>query len=505
MEPLTLLALAAAAGFVFVKLTRTTTRNEEAQQDELTYSRDLVSRAKRCSDSDFDLSAIEVLPEYLLAKKLVESDFPLLFVTGGAGTGKSTFVKWLVHQFSGKVLLAAPTGIAAINIGGTTLHSLFKLPPAWITRADIRELRDQSVIKEAEVLLIEEISMVNANLLDGVSGRLRASRGIDKPFGGLPVIMIGDMFQLPPVVSSKTRPLFERIYGSAKFYNARSLLDTTYYAIELKKTYRQSDQAFVDLLVKIREGVDIGETISQLNINCTITDQPPRGAVWLSPRKAEVDRRNSAELEKLNGARREFHGTIIGRFKTDRLPSPLKLEIKPGAQVMFTKNDIEKRWVNGTVGIVERIYPNRIVVELINSNLIVEVQRVKWPDFEYRWNSSTCEIDREEVGSYTQYPLMLAWAMTIHKSQGRTIEKVHVDLGRGAFATGQTYVALSRCRSLEGLSMARPLKISDILVDAESKDFYDKLRTKIKQLPPASLMEKLGLLLDGALLDTDNG
>lgn len=492
MDPITLLALAVAAGFVFRKGSSQAKDNNETNRRELTYSKDIVARATRTKrNADYDLSTVEVLPEYKLVQKLVRQQFPLIFVTGGAGTGKSTFVKWLLNEFDGSVLLGAPTAIAAINIEGKTLHSLCQLPPAWIVKKDIKEAPRRREIKEAKLLIIDEISMVTANLLDGVSAFFRLNRGVDKPFGGLPVIMVGDMFQLPPVVNDETRDLFERIYGSAKFYNAKCLSATTYYAVELNKTFRQTDQRFVDVLTKIREGVDVANSIATLNSECSITCAPPTGAVWLSPRNVEVDGRNLAELRKINAPSRMYRGQLEGQFKSDRLPSPLELVLKCGAQVMFTKNDTLKRWINGTVGIVKSLDDDNVVVELADTQKLVDVGRAKWQDYKYHWNSSTSEIERNENGSYIQFPLVLAWAITIHKSQGRTIEKVHLDLGAGAFETGQTYVALSRCRSISGLSMTRPLVDGDIRIDHESKAFYDDLRAIIRKLPPDALMRKL--------------
>lgn len=495
MDPFTILALVAAAGFIFGKSSSQTKANNESKPRELTYSHDIVAGAKavRHDKVAADVAAIEVLPEYELVRKLVKQQFPLIFVTGGAGTGKSTFVRWLLNEFDGSVLLGAPTAMAAINIDGKTLHSLCQLPPAWIVRKDIKEVPRRREIKEAKLLIIDEISMVTANLLDGVSAFFRLNRGVDKPFGGMPVIMVGDMFQLPPVVNDETKDLFERIYGSAKFYNARCLSATTYYAVELKKTFRQVDQSFVDMLTKIREGVDLAPTLADFNAACVITDSPPTGAVWLSPRNAEVDHKNLAELRKIDSTPKMYRGQLTGQFRSRSLPSPIELVLKIGAQVMFTKNDSLKRWINGTVGVIVDVMDENIVVELAESQTRVDVGRTKWGEYQYRWDSSTSEIDRIELGSYTQFPLVLAWAITIHKSQGRTIEKVHLELGAGAFETGQTYVALSRCRSIDGLTMTRPLQSTDIRIDHESKAFYDNLRSIIKKLPPDELMKKLAV------------
>ena len=248
MEPLILLGLAAAAGFIFNKLSSQSDENNETNRRELTYSKDIVTRAKRYKKAEYDISYIDVLPEYELVQQLVLSEFPIVFITGGAGTGKSTFIRWMMNEFDGSVLLGAPTAMAAVNIEGKTLHSLCQLPPAWIVKKDIKRTPRRREIKEAKLLIIDEVSMVTANLLDGVSAFFRLNREVDKPFGGLPIIIVGDMFQLPPVVNHASRDLFERIYGSPKFYNAKSLRESTYYAVELKRTYRQTEQGFVDLL-----------------------------------------------------------------------------------------------------------------------------------------------------------------------------------------------------------------------------------------------------------------
>ena len=488
MDPFTLLALASAAGFVFNKMSASPGREERR---EFTFSKDLVARIEPDNTSEFDISTIDVLPEYKLVKTLVEHKFPIVFITGGAGTGKSTFVRWALNEFAGSVLLGAPTAMAAVNIGGKTLHSLFHLPPRWIVKDDIKAFPRLHEFKEAKLLIIDEISMVTSNLLDGVSAFLRLNRNTNKPFGGLPVIMVGDMFQLPPVVHTKLIPYYEKFYGSAKFYNARCLQNSTYYAVELNRTYRQSDQDFVDILTRIREGIDLDQTLARLNSGCTITNSPPAGAVWLSPRNAEVQVRNLREFDKLSTGSRTYYATTKGDFQGVRLPSPRQLELKCGTQVMFTKNDAGQRWISGTVGTVQRMLKDKIFVQLADSSKVVDVGRTQWTEYQYSWNRRSKAIERFETGSFHQFPLILSWATTIHKSQGKTIENVHLDLGRGSFETGQTYVALSRCRSLQGLTMSRPLTVADILVDRESKNFYDSLRNIMEKLPPEEMIRRL--------------
>lgn len=496
MEPFSpLVALASAAGFVFKKMSGPE-KNKKGRFGKFLSRRSKIEPGQlQKIGTGIDLDEIEELPDYLFIKKLVDAQFPIVFVTGGAGTGKSTFINWLMHHYSGNVLLAAPTAIAASNIDGKTLHSLFQLPLQWITQKGIKSAPYRSDIKNARLLIIDEISMVNANLLDGVSAFLRKNRGVDKPFGGLPVIMVGDLFQLPPVVKPGLVGFYEKFYaGKTKFYAARSLTETsiTYYSVELNQTFRQADKLFVDVLADIREGRNVGNALEVINSRCQITTTPPKGAVWLAPRRSEVESANRAELNKIRGRLFRFQGKVTGDFRgtEDSFPSPMSLELKVGSQVMFTRNDPGKRWVNGTVGTVVDI-GETISVRTQPKDTVVEVARVSWPNFRYVWNKANKMIEKQETGSYSQFPLIHAWAITIHKSQGKTLEKVHLDLGRGAFAFGQTYVALSRCRELGGLSISRPLNVSDIKVDRDSQIFNDHLHDLMEKLPQEKMLEAI--------------
>lgn len=495
MDPITLIALASAAGFVFKKITGSENRKPE-KLSKLLPRRSKISPGKlTTSGLGVGIDEIEELPEYNFVKKMIEARFPIVFVTGGAGTGKSTFINWLMHYYSGNVLLAAPTAIAANNIDGKTLHSLFQLPLQWITQNAIKNAPYRADIKHAKLLIIDEISMVNANILDGISGFLRKNRRVDKPFGGLTVIMVGDLFQLPPVVPPGLRPFFDQHYrGKTKFYAARSLVETsiTYYAVELTKTFRQTDRVFVNYLSDLREGRNIEESLRNINSSCTITNNPPQGAVWLSPRRSEVENTNTSRLQKLPGKLYQFQANFQGDFRSSdaTLPSPRSLEVKIGAQVMFTKNDHLKRWVNGTIGIIDSI-GQEIIIKTMPYGKKVKVSRVKWSNFQYKWNTSTQTIEKIEIGNFQQYPLILAWAITIHKSQGKTLEKVHLDLGKGTFAFGQTYVALSRCREMKGLTLSRPLTVNDIKVDRDTQIFSDHLHDLMEKLPKEKMLEAL--------------
>lgn len=416
---------------------------------------------------------IEVLPGYLEVKELIEKSFPMILVTGGAGTGKSTFIRWLDSEFKGQTLICAPTGIAALTVQGSTIHRLCKFPPSWIVDGDIQ--RDpKSLAKHAKILIIDEISMVNANLLDSVNKFFQLNRDNKKPFGGICVVMVGDLFQLPPIVTEATRKLFESLYESPKFFSADALTQSEFYAVELTKAFRQVDQEFVDLLSKIREGRNLSTAIKTLNSTCKITENPSPGTITLSPRHADIDRVNSERLKKLAGGIKVFNGVLTGRFSEKQVPVPNKIELKVGAQVMIAKNG--KNYVNGDVATVTAIFADRVKVMLTDRKEVVEVPISVWQQFEYKFNEKTKEIERVISGSYSQLPVVLAWAMTIHKSQGLTLSSVHLDLGKGAFETGQTYVALSRCRSLKTLSMARPIRSEDILVDPQAVAFYKEIR-----------------------------
>lgn len=418
--------------------------------------------------------SIEVLPEYRKAKTLINEGIPIIFVTGGAGTGKSTFIRWLVSEFDGRVLLTAPTGLAAINIGGVTLHRLCKLPNSWILPTDIKKV-PQSPATVAKVLVIDEISMVNANVLDSVDSFLRLNRNSSKPFGGITVVAVGDMFQLPPVVEDSVRSLFEEQYFSSKFFAAHAVSNEVYAPIELTRVFRQSDSKFVNILSRIREGRELRAAINELNAACLITTEPPEGAVWLCPRNSEAEAINANRLSSIDNKTWTFVGELEGKFSEKSLPVPHRITLKVGAQVMLRFNF--GHYVNGDIATVIHLDDDYVVVQMKRDGREAQIDRVTWEQYEYVKNPVTGRIDRKTIGRYSQLPLTLAWAMTIHKSQGMTLDRVHLDLGRGSFADGQTYVALSRCRALNTLSMSRPLQIDDIHTDLEATRFYAQIRS----------------------------
>ena len=419
------------------------------------------------------LPDIEVTAEYLEIKQLINEKHKLIFVTGGAGTGKSTFVKWIEKEYSGKVAIAAPTGIAALTVSGMTIHRLCKFPPAWIVDADIK-IDPKSVIPKIEILIIDEISMVNANLLDAIDKFCKMQRKNTEPFGGLTIIMVGDLFQLPPVVTDTTKPLFQREYDSAKFFAANCVSTMAPSGVELSSPFRQKDETLIRLLANIREGIDLEKTVDEFNSLCEITKEAPIGAVHLAPRNRDVEAINTVELNKLPAPQFTFESKLVGRFSEKQLPAPETVVIRKGAQVVMLCNS--KEWVNGNVGVITKANGQSVEVKLLETGKTVEVKPYVWKNYEYTYNEKEKRVERLEVGSFTQLPVSLAWAMTIHKSQGLTLDKVHLNLSGGAFETGQTYVALSRSRSISAITMARKLSVSDVLVDLEAVYFYRAIR-----------------------------
>ena len=421
------------------------------------------------------MEEIQVTPEYEEIKKLIDENNKLIFVTGGAGTGKSTFIKWIESIYAGKVAIAAPTGIAALTVSGVTIHRLCKFPPAWIVDADIN-IDPKSIIPKIDILIIDEISMVNANLLDGIDKFCKLHRKDKKkePFGGLTVIMVGDLFQLPPVVTQTTKPLFSREYHSAKFFSAHALTESSPSGVELSSPFRQKDEQLIRLLANIREGIDLRSTIDEFNAKCEMTNTPPVGAVHLAPRNKDVELINNRELKKLSPPETTFNSTLSGKFSERQLPAPAEITLRVGAQVVLLNNS--KEWVNGNVGIVTALGSDKVSVKIVDSGKTVEVRSFEWKNYDYKYDETEKKVVRQVIGTFTQIPVSLAWAMTIHKSQGLTLDKVHLDLGSGAFETGQTYVALSRTRSMQAITLARGLSLNDVLVDKEAVEFYKAIR-----------------------------
>ena len=406
------------------------------------------------------------------ALEIIEDLRGCVFVTGRAGTGKSTFLRHFCANTQKKVVIVAPTGVAALNIGGQTIHSFFQLPTGIISPGDVKSSRFASVIQQMEVLVVDEVSMARSDILAAVDTSLRMHRTCDLPFGGVTVVLCGDLFQLPPVVRENEEDILEEVYGGPYFFTASAFREVPPLLIELSHVYRQCDEEFITLLNEIREGWMSERTLGILNARVGREE----GEIILTATNAVAAQRNCEGLAKLKSQPRTYHADVWGTFDTSIFPTEGELTLKAGARVMLVRNDPMGRWVNGTLGyVVELGGEEGVVVDVDGVQHVVG--RTSWDNIRYRYDSAQRRIVAEVVGSFTQYPLRLAWAVTIHKSQGQTFQRVHVDIGRGAFAHGQVYVALSRCRTLGGLTLERSLTKRDLVFDRRIYGYREVFRS----------------------------
>ena len=429
--------------------------------------------------------------EWQQALQIIQYTRRSLFLTGKAGTGKSTFLRHIAETTKKKHVILAPTGIAAINAGGQTLHSFFKLPFHPLLPNDssysIRNIRKTlkysgeltKLLRELELIIIDEISMVRADIIDFIDKVLRIyCRNMREPFGGKQLLLVGDIFQLEPVIKEDEWRLMQPFYASAYFFAAKVWQEMQLVSIELRKVYRQSDSQFIGLLDRIRQNHATDADLQSINarVNQSSKQKENGFEITLATRRDTVDYINDLHLSELEGDSTIFKGHIKGDFPETSLPAPMELEIKPGAQVIFIKNDKEKRWVNGTLGVVIYIDEGEGIITVVDEDgHEYDVEREVWENMRYTFNEKEQKIEEEMLGSFIQFPLRLAWAITVHKSQGLTFRHVKIDFsGGGAFAGGQTYVALSRCTSLEGITLEAPIRRSDIFVRAEVVAFANR-------------------------------
>ena len=422
-----------------------------------------------------------------LAERYVTCTGKSVFLTGKAGTGKTTFLKHITRTTSKRFVVLAPTGVAAINAGGSTIHSFFQLPlcpylpdvkeliTEYQTPERYRSLRKErvNIIRTLDLLIIDEISMVRADLIDAVDMTLRRYRRNDKPFGGVQLLMIGDAQQLSPVVKENERPYMSQVYPSPYFFHAKALQKMDYVTIELQKVYRQKDREFLDILNAVRENRITSEILMKLNARVHAYDEEDE-PIRLTSHNAKADSVNLMKLDQLPGEPYSFEAETEGEFPENSYPADFVLTLKVGAQVMFIRNDPEGEYYNGKIGKVESIDSRGLIQVTDEDSGLINVTPVEWENIQYVLDEESGEIVPSVLGKFRQFPLRVAWAITIHKSQGLTFDRVTIDAG-AAFAFGQVYVALSRCRTLEGISLDTPISYSAICSDIHVSDFNARI------------------------------
>ena len=427
-------------------------------------------------------------PELQNALQIIQYTRHSLFLTGKAGTGKSTLLRYIASTTKKKNIILAPTGIAAINVGGSTLHSFFKLPFHPLlpndSKYNARNIREtlkynsekRKLLREVELIIIDEISMVRADIIDFIDKVLRIyCRNMREPFGGKQLLLVGDIYQLEPVLKEEDRLLLHPFYSSVFFFGAHVFREMQLVSIELKKVYRQTDPVFINILDHMRTS-NVGTadlTLLNQRVGAELDDNNSHLAITLSTRRDTADFINEKHLEMLPGESTIFKGNVKGEFPESSFPTPIELELKTGAQVMFIKNEYDKRWVNGTLGTIIGFGDDEdgVIYVRTENDIDVDVEREIWSNIRYRFNEKEQKIEEEELGTYEQFPLKLAWAITVHKSQGLTFNQVKIDFTGGVFAGGQAYVALSRCTSLNGISLKEPLRRDEVFVRNEVINF----------------------------------
>ena len=413
-----------------------------------------------------------------------------IFLTGKAGTGKTTFLKALKEHSSKRIIVVAPTGVAAINAGGVTIHSFFQLPLSpYVPGTTFKDRYDfgkekRRIIRTLDMLVIDEISMVRSDLLDAIDNVLRRYRDPTLPFGGVQLLMIGDLHQLTPVVTPRDEELLRPYYDTPYFFGSHALQQTSYVTIQLTHVYRQQDQVFIDILNHVRDGVPTAEDLARLNARCKpmFIPKPEEGYIRLTTHNRMADSYNDNELHKLPGKRYVFKAEIEKEFPESSYPADVNLELKQGAQVMFIKNDPSPShlYYNGRIGHVVGFEEGKIVVKCPGDDYTISVEPAEWENTRYAINEETKVIEPQVLGVFRQYPLRLAWAITIHKSQGLTFEHAIIDAS-ASFASGQVYVALSRCKSLEGLVLASQIQSRNIIGDARVNDYIARQQTEAEK------------------------
>ncbi len=426
-----------------------------------------------------EFKALELNDDFRFALNEIEREGKNYFITGKAGTGKSTFLNLLRNTTRKEMVVLAPTGVAAIHVKGQTIHSFFGFAPRLLTIRDIKRVYEKKrrLYLKMEILVIDEISMVRADMLDNIDRMLRVNRDDPRPFGGVQVVLVGDLFQLPPVVASDEEKYFiQTNYETPYFFSAKVFGDGFHLEfMEFRKIYRQENRMFLRLLDAVRSGGIDYDDLEDLNVRYLPKFESEAFYITLSARNATVNKINQSHLDAIQSPVVNYFAKIKGNFQERLFPTGQILALKVGAQVMFLRNDPEKRFYNGTIGRILTLNPDKIMVEIKEEETTrtIEVPKVDWEIVKYKIDEKNpTKIENEVIGTFTQYPLRTAWAITIHKSQGKTFDRTIIDLGKGAFAHGQLYVALSRCRTLEGIVLKKQISMQDIIVDERILEFY---------------------------------
>lgn len=432
-----------------------------------------------------------------VARFIVEKTDMSLFLTGKAGTGKTTFLRGVVRYTKKKCIVLAPTGIAAVNAGAMTIHSFFQFGLGPFVQGVIEPKSDFRInksklelIRHLQLLIIDEVSMVRADLMDYIDVELRRIRRNSKPFGGVQLLMIGDLQQLPPIAHGGEDELLRQYYKTLYFFSSSALKSMKYSCIELKNVYRQTDRHFIDILNHARNCTLTSQDISDLNARYIpgFSPKPEDGYIRLMTHNRQVDYVNETELEKLDSKPYTFVAAVTGTFPEESYPTANSLTLKKGAQVMFIKNDPERRFINGTLGEVKSIDKNSIAVRLAESGTVIDVEPMEWQNIRYQFDEESKEISSKQIGRFKQYPLKAAWAITVHKSQGLTFDKAIIDV-HAAFSPGQAYVALSRCRTLDGLVLSSPVSASVFMRDNAVDAYMNYISRPVEELAFSSCYE----------------
>lgn len=432
-----------------------------------------------------------------VARFIVEKTDMSLFLTGKAGTGKTTFLREVVRYTKKKCIVLAPTGIAAVNAGAMTIHFFFQFGLGPFVQGVIEPKSDFRInksklelIRHLQLLIIDEVSMVRADLMDHIDVELRRIRRNSKPFGGVQLLMIGDLQQLPPIAHGGEDELLRQYYKTLYFFSSSALKSMKYSCIELKNVYRQTDRHFIDILNHARNCTLTSQDISDLNARYIpgFSPKPEDGYIRLMTHNRQVDNVNETELEKLDSKPYTFVAAVTGTFPEESYPTADSLTLKKGAQVMFIKNDPERRFINGTLGEVKSIDKNSIAVRLAESGTIIDVEPMEWQNIRYQFDEESKEISSKQIGRFKQYPLKAAWAITVHKSQGLTFDKAIIDV-HAAFSPGQAYVALSRCRTLDGLVLSSPVSASVFMRDNAVDAYMNYISRPVEELAFSSCYE----------------